>query len=72
MRDQIYPIGAGHPKKQVIVTLMSYGGKANPALQIGERIRKRGMSTFVPPPKAKMKSRRFMVKMALPSVRLRS
>ena len=46
--DQIYPIGAGHPKKQVIVTLMSYGGSINPALQIGDLIRKRGMSTFVP------------------------
>jgi len=46
--DQIYPIGPGHPNKQVIVTLMSYGGEANPALQIGDRIRKRGMSTFVP------------------------
>jgi hypothetical protein len=43
--DQIYPFGAGHP---VIVTLMSYGGSINPALQIGDRIRKRGMSTFVP------------------------
>ena len=46
--DQIYPIGSGHPKKQVIVTLVSYGGSINPALQIGDRIRKRGMSTFVP------------------------
>ena len=46
--DQIYPIGAGHPNKQVIVTLMSYGGKAIPAVQIGDRIRKRSMSTFVP------------------------
>ena len=46
--DQIYPIGAGYPKKQVIVTLMSYGGSINPALQIGDLIRKRGISTFVP------------------------
>jgi hypothetical protein len=33
--DQIYPIGAGHPKKQMIVTLTSSGGSINPALQIG-------------------------------------
>ena len=46
--DQIYPIGFGHPKKQVIVTLVSYGGSISPALQIGDWIRKRGMSTFVP------------------------
>jgi TonB family protein len=46
--DQIYPIGAGHPNKQVIVTLISYGGRAKEALQIGDWIRKRGMSTFVP------------------------
>ena len=46
--DQIYPIGASHPKKLVIVTLMSYGGSINPALQIGDLVRKRGMSTFVP------------------------
>ena len=46
--DQIYPIGAGYPRKQVIVTLMSYGGSINPALQIGDLIRKRGLSTFVP------------------------
>jgi hypothetical protein len=46
--DQIYPIGAGRPIKRVIVTLTSYGGKANPALQIGDRIRRRSMSTFVP------------------------
>jgi hypothetical protein len=45
--DQIYPIGAG-PKKQVIVTLMSYGGLTVSAMQIGDWIRKRGMSTFVP------------------------
>ena len=32
----------------MIVTLMSYGGSINPALQIGDLIRKRGMSTFVP------------------------
>src|SRR5262245_44681909 len=44
--DQIF--GAGHPKKQVIVTLVSYGGRAEAALQIGDWIRKRGMSTFVP------------------------
>ena len=46
--DQIYPIGAGYPRKQVIVTLVSYGGSINPALQIGDLIRKRGLSTFVP------------------------
>src|SRR5262245_41824046 len=46
--DQIYPIGAGHPNKQVIVTLISYGGHAKGGLQIGDWIRKRGMSTFVP------------------------
>src|SRR5262245_40429855 len=46
--EQIYPIGLGHPKKQVIVTLISYGGRAEPALQIGDWIRKRGMATFVP------------------------
>jgi hypothetical protein len=46
--DLIYPIGAGHPKKQVIVTLVSYGGRIGPAMQIGERVRQRGMSTFVP------------------------
>jgi TonB family protein len=46
--DQIYPIGAGHPNKQVIVTLISHGGRAKPALQIADQIRKRGMSTFVP------------------------
>ena len=34
--DQIYPIGAGYPRKQVIVTLVSYGGSINPALQIGD------------------------------------
>jgi hypothetical protein len=34
--DQIYPIGASHPKKLVIVTLVSYGGAIAPAMQIGE------------------------------------
>jgi hypothetical protein len=43
--DPIYPIGAGH---SMIVTLVSNGGSISSALQIGERIRKRGMSTFVP------------------------
>jgi len=46
--DQIYPIGPALPKKQLIVTLMSYGGRAGAALQIADWIRKRGMSTFVP------------------------
>jgi hypothetical protein len=46
--DQIYPIGAGHPKKQVFVMLMSCGGSGIPALQIGDWMRTRGMSTFVP------------------------
>jgi hypothetical protein len=46
--DQIYPIGASHRKKLVIVTLMSYGGAIGPAMQIGEWVRKRGMLTFVP------------------------
>jgi hypothetical protein len=46
--DQIYPIGAGHPKKQVIVTLVSPGGKANPAMRIADLIRRNAMSTFVP------------------------
>jgi hypothetical protein len=46
--DQIYPLGASHPKKQVIVTLMGYGGLLGPAMQIGEWVRKRAMSTFVP------------------------
>ena len=46
--DQIYPIGTGHPHKQVIVTLMSYGGSISSGLQIGDYIRKRGISTFVP------------------------
>jgi hypothetical protein len=46
--DQIYPIGAGHPNKQVIVTLISNGGSMQPAWQISDQIRKRGMSTFVP------------------------
>ena len=40
--DQIYPIAFGHSKKQVIVTLVSYGGSTSPALQIGDWIRKRG------------------------------
>jgi hypothetical protein len=44
--DQLYPIGPSHPKKQVIVTLISYGGRMNPALQIGNRIRDIGMYTF--------------------------
>jgi hypothetical protein len=35
--DQIYSIGAGHPQKQVIVTLVSLGGKAHSALQIPTR-----------------------------------
>src|SRR5262245_13862804 len=43
--DQIYPIRA--PKKQVIVTLMSHGGLIGPAMQIGELVLKRGMTTFV-------------------------
>src|SRR5262249_29091228 len=46
--DQIWPIGPGHPNKQVIVTLISSGGRAQPALLIGDWIRKRGMSTLVP------------------------
>jgi hypothetical protein len=46
--DQIYPIGASHPKKLVIVTLVSYGGLIAPAMQISELLRKRGMLTFVP------------------------
>ena len=45
--DQIYPIGVG-PNKQVIVTLISYGGHAKGGLLISDWIRKRGMSTFVP------------------------
>ena len=44
--DQINPIGTGHPNKQVIVTLMSYGGSISSGLQIGDYIRKRGISTF--------------------------
>jgi hypothetical protein len=39
--DQINPIGTGHPNKQVIVTLMSYGGSISSGLQIGDYIRKR-------------------------------
>jgi hypothetical protein len=46
--DQIYPIGVGHPNKQLIVTLISYGGHAKGGLLISDWIRKRGMSTFVP------------------------
>ena len=46
--DQLYPTAFGHSKKQVIVTLVSYGGSTSPAFQIGDWIRKRGMSTFVP------------------------
>jgi hypothetical protein len=46
--DLIYSTGARHPNKQVIVTLVSYGGLIGPAMQIGELVRKRGMSTFVP------------------------
>jgi uncharacterized protein len=46
--DQIYPSESGHPNKQVIVTLMSYGGSISSGLQIGDYIRKRGISTFVP------------------------
>jgi hypothetical protein len=46
--DQFYLVAFGHPKKQVIVTLISYGGKTYPALQIGDRIRRTGMYTFVP------------------------
>ena len=46
--DQLYPTAFGHSKMQVIVTLVSYGGSASPAWQIGDWIRKRGMSTFVP------------------------
>jgi len=42
--DQIYPIRPGH----LIVTLMSYGGSIGAAVQIGDWIDKRGMSTFVP------------------------
>jgi hypothetical protein len=33
--DQIYPSGSGHPNKQVIVTLMSYGGSISSGLQTG-------------------------------------
>src|SRR5262249_23773960 len=44
--DQIYPIRP--PGKQVIVTLMSYGGLIGPAMRIGELVLKRGMATFVP------------------------
>jgi hypothetical protein len=34
--DQIYPIGAGHPNTQMIVTLISNGGSMKPAWQIAE------------------------------------
>jgi hypothetical protein len=44
--DQIYPIRP--PRKQVIVTLMSHGGLIGPAMQIGELVLNRGMTTFVP------------------------
>jgi hypothetical protein len=44
--DQIYLIRA--PKKQVIVTVMSHGGLIAPAMQIGELVLERGMTTFVP------------------------
>ena len=43
--DKIY---STDPKKLVIVTLVSYGGRIGPAMQIGELVRKRGMLTFVP------------------------
>ncbi len=46
--DQIFPIGAAYPQKQMIVTLTSPGGSINSAVQIGDQVRKRGMSTFVP------------------------
>jgi hypothetical protein len=47
--DQIYPIGSSFgPKWEVIVTLISYGGRTYSAVQIGDQVRKRGMSTFVP------------------------
>jgi hypothetical protein len=46
--DQIYPIGSDYPNKQVIVTLISPGGHVKAGLLIGDQIRKRGMSTFVP------------------------
>src|SRR5262249_40197018 len=41
--DKIYPIGDSHPKKLVIVTLVSPGGRIAPAMQIGELVGKRGM-----------------------------
>jgi hypothetical protein len=47
-KEKTDPIAASHPKRQVIVTLVSYGGLIGPAMQIGERVRHRGMSTFVP------------------------
>jgi hypothetical protein len=45
--DQINPIGASGFKKQVIVTLISPGGNLT-GLHIGELIREKTMSTFVP------------------------
>jgi hypothetical protein len=45
--DPIYPIEASTSKKEVIVTLVSPGGSLA-GLRIGERIREKGMSTFVP------------------------
>jgi hypothetical protein len=45
--DQINPIGASSFKKQVIVTLISPGGNLT-GLHIGELIREKTMSTFVP------------------------
>jgi hypothetical protein len=46
--DQVLPIGVGHLKKQMVVALISYGGNISSALQIGDQIHRRGMSTFVP------------------------
>src|SRR5262249_30923975 len=46
--DKIYPIGDSHPKKLVIVTLVSPGGLIAAAIQIGELVGKRAMLTFVP------------------------
>jgi hypothetical protein len=46
--DPIYPIEGGTSKKEVIVTLVSPGGNLRGGLRIGERIREKGMSTFVP------------------------
>jgi hypothetical protein len=47
-KEKTDQIGASHPKRQVIVTLVSYGGLVGPAMQIGELIRQTGMATFVP------------------------